>query len=698
MTVEQLGAAPEARSRTATVIAACVRYTWPTAIVVAAAAAAARGWLAMRIPVPWIMTDELIYRELADSFAHTGHLTFRGESIGLVSLYPVVLAPLWRAGSVALAYDLSKVVNVLAMTTTSLLVFLWGQRVVGLRYAAAAFGLSLLMPAFLYTGEIMSENLAMPAFVLAAFAVWLALKDPRLARQAAALGAVGLLCVVRLEGVVLVPIWVTSIALAAAFTAESGRGRAVLRAFRPYWPSAAVALVVAAAYLLATLARGRHPLGFYQGALNSPYSAGSLALWFAYHLAELSIAVGLVPAAALLLALRAAARRRLDPGQAGLVAVTAASVAWLAAVAGTWASWHGDGIRERYAFYAVPLVLLTFVVFLERAAPSRRVALAAGLVACVAPVALPLPRLLGYGVLSKAPSLDGLRWLTDRSSLDAARPVLAAFAVAAVAVLVLRFRHRAAVAVAFVAGVFLVNTIAGTALAEDLSGRIMRSSQASSWVDRRLGAGADVGVVWTGSVDPNWLWQVEFWNRSVRRVYYVGQREPGLLPVHELAFDRSGEVRVDGRPLPVQAVVTALTFRFDAPVLAWRPNALALVRMTPATRATLIVTGLYGDSWTGPVFTYTKPGCHGVSRLIFVFRSRSAAPPQTVVARQAGRVVGRGRVRPGGQLFLRAPLTRADECTLQFEITPTWIPAESVAGSSDTRSLGLIYQKVVQVP
>jgi hypothetical protein len=39
----------------------------------------------------------------------------RGEHIGLVILYPVVLAPLWRARSTALSFDLSKALNIAAM-------------------------------------------------------------------------------------------------------------------------------------------------------------------------------------------------------------------------------------------------------------------------------------------------------------------------------------------------------------------------------------------------------------------------------------------------------------------------------------------------------------------------------------------------------------------------------------------------------
>src|SRR5512133_509125 len=89
---------------------------WFLVLAVGVLAAMGRTLIALQLPAPWIMSDELIYRDLASSFAQTGKLLVRGESIGLVSLYPILLAPLWRAGSIAASFDLSKVVNVVAMT------------------------------------------------------------------------------------------------------------------------------------------------------------------------------------------------------------------------------------------------------------------------------------------------------------------------------------------------------------------------------------------------------------------------------------------------------------------------------------------------------------------------------------------------------------------------------------------------------
>ena len=53
--------------------------------------------LARRIVAPWIMVDEIVYSELAKSFAAHGHFLVRGvPSRGYGFVYPVLIAPAWR--------------------------------------------------------------------------------------------------------------------------------------------------------------------------------------------------------------------------------------------------------------------------------------------------------------------------------------------------------------------------------------------------------------------------------------------------------------------------------------------------------------------------------------------------------------------------------------------------------------------------
>src|SRR5204863_6398054 len=56
------------------------------------------------------------------------------------------------------------------------------------------------------------------------------------------------------------------------------------------------------------------------------------------------------------------------------------------------------------------------------------------------------------------------------------------------------------------------------------------SSGEHSWIDDAVGGDADVGYLYGTSTDlfaeASLLWQTEFWNRSIKRVYNLGSPEP----------------------------------------------------------------------------------------------------------------------------------------------------------------------------
>ena len=57
--------------------------------------ACASGWPAGS-PTPWIMVDELIYSEMAKSFASSGHFLVRDAPSDVVSVaYPALISPAW---------------------------------------------------------------------------------------------------------------------------------------------------------------------------------------------------------------------------------------------------------------------------------------------------------------------------------------------------------------------------------------------------------------------------------------------------------------------------------------------------------------------------------------------------------------------------------------------------------------------------
>ena len=70
-------------------------WVWLTAIVVVSIVV--RIALARRMVAPWIMIDEIVYSELAKSFASHGQFLVRDvPSHGYGFVYPVLIAPAWR--------------------------------------------------------------------------------------------------------------------------------------------------------------------------------------------------------------------------------------------------------------------------------------------------------------------------------------------------------------------------------------------------------------------------------------------------------------------------------------------------------------------------------------------------------------------------------------------------------------------------
>ena len=65
---------------------------------------------------------------MAKSFAASGHFLFRTQPSPIFSLYPALIAPAWRAGSMHTTYELAKSINVLAMTAAAVPFYVWARR------------------------------------------------------------------------------------------------------------------------------------------------------------------------------------------------------------------------------------------------------------------------------------------------------------------------------------------------------------------------------------------------------------------------------------------------------------------------------------------------------------------------------------------------------------------------------------------
>lgn len=536
-------------------------------LVVAAAAllfAAGRA-----IPTPWILIDELLHAELA---RHP--YSVRGHHLTVSWTYPALLHPF------ASSYGAMKAVNAVVVSLTAVPVFLWARRLVSDLSAVAAAALTLLLPSLLFSSTLMLENLFLPLFVLACFAIAVALERPTIGRQALALAAIGLASATRVQGLLLVPVLV-----ACALT---------LRRVRVLWPALAVC-ALAALGVLGKLAAGG--LGVYEHTRSAHYAAGPIAGWFVRSAGELSLAVGIVPVAALL-ALRAQTLR-----ERAFVAVTAWTTLALLALAAAAASWEPAGMKERYLLEAMPLLLLALVVWLERGAPRSWWLAAAP---AVLAVVLPFHRLFGE------PSLLGNAWGLIPFERSGHAFVLA---LAGACVAVLLFWKAPRAAAVGVALYLAVSTVVVWATIRDQSRTVLALSGLGQrdWVDAAVGRDARVTYLNATAYEQEtaehrwfeqWVpvWETEFWNRSFAGVLTLANAdEPAPFFQEHAALDwRSGAVSaaapqyllVDPRFRPVGSLVAS-------------SGKLLLYRPTGSLRLASVTEGVHADGTTTGLAAYT---------------------------------------------------------------------------------------------
>ena len=99
------------------------------------------------------MIDELIYSELAKSFADSGDFLIRGAASGFRNVaYPALIAPAWLAGSMESAYAFANGDQRRADGARGASGLPLGQAADDPGYALLAAVLVLLMPSLNYTG------------------------------------------------------------------------------------------------------------------------------------------------------------------------------------------------------------------------------------------------------------------------------------------------------------------------------------------------------------------------------------------------------------------------------------------------------------------------------------------------------------------------------------------------------------------
>jgi Dolichyl-phosphate-mannose-protein mannosyltransferase len=693
-------AAQSPRTRALELVRAVPMWAWVAGLVVVSAGI--RYALARRIVAPWIMVDELVYSELAKSFADAGRFLLRGEHTAAYGLvYPALLSPAWALFErIPQAYAAAKAINSVVVSLAAVPAYLLARRVCSRPYAFAAAVLAMSVPTLLFAGMLMTENAFYPAFLLAALAMVLWLERPDLRRTLFLFGAFVLAYLTRAQAVAILPAVATAPFLVS--------GRRALREFRWFFAAGAAAVLLVVVVQLARGASIFGVFGAYEVAGHAGYTAGEVVRWWLYHWEELILSLGVVPFVALVV-LAVTMRGRPRSERAFLAAAVTLSF-WLVLEVAAFASEQSLRVEERNMFYVAPLFLTALMLWVERGCPRPRlVAYSAAGIAVAAVTVLPYTKLIGLPAVSDttalvalwsiAPSFGGignLHWVVLVASLGAVLLFLFVPVRYALVVPLLVFVYFG-ISQKQVEGKYRQASIL------DLFQGITAADP--DWVDRAVGHDADVSLIWSGNTDKYSVWENEFFNRSVRRFYYTGSPLQGDLPEQPLTTDpETGLMRgPDGEVVDADYVLTDGTVDVGGRVVAQDARkGIVLRRVFGPLRQVSQVDGLYPqDTWSGREVTYRRHDCSGGSVVVTLQSDPSLfTKPTTVVASVGGREVARAQVAPTATKLLSVPLEQQGQsCVVRFAVSPTAVPKVVTKGQNpDPRELGVHFTRFTYQP
>jgi hypothetical protein len=669
---------------------------WAWLVTIVAVSFLFRAWLARGMLGPFIMVDELIYAELAKSFADSLTFAVRGiATTGYGALYPVLIAPGYAAfDRVPDAYAAIKTINSLLMSLAAIPAYFLARRVVGKGLSLAAAVLAVAVPSMVYTATVMTENAFYPVFLLATLALVTLLERPTTLRYAGFFAALTLAYLTRTQAIVIAAAAVTAPVLIAAWTPRAFR--ATLRSF--VWLYAVFAggsvLVVGA-----QVSRGRQLsdlLGAYSVVGTSSYDVGKALHFVVYHVAELDLYLGVIPfAVAIVLTARA---RSLDRPLQVLLAATVSLLVWCAIVVGTFASRFADRIQERNMFVVAPLFLILVLAWIERGAPRPRVtSIVAATASALLLLAIPFERFVTTSAVSDTLML--LPWWAILAHGWTTRIGLLAFlggVAFAVAFLIVPVRYALILpAIVLTYWVVALKPIwfgpYPYGFKQAGAGALFQGIRGAprDWIDRAVPSDEEVAVLWTKAADRFTVNVNEFFNRRVGQVYYTKAPTDGGIGEIPVTVDATGVVRTaDGRAIhPAYILADGSVEPNAVPVARDRLLAMTVWKLDgPLVLAKTVTTGLYPDTWSGPRVTWTREHCAGGSLTVSLSGDAELLPDGNTVTASTGR---RARVVPNRLTTLRVPLSsRRGRCSVAFDVAPTAIPSEVIAGSADDRILG----------
>lgn len=567
--------------------------------------------LALRSPSPWIVPDEIIYSELAKSMAEGGPPAIRDEVSFAYGLgYPALLAPVWAIfEDVPTAYVVAKVLNAFVLSFTAVPAYFLARRFVLETTALLIAALSIAVPSMLYAGTLMTEVALYPAFVLALLAMTAALERSTLRTQMGAVGAIAVASAIKMSAAVLF------LAYAAAIVVYhwlDTRERLIWHMrLRAYWPTWIVLVAGLAGVIALAVALGRSPvdaLGAYAVVLAN-IDLSALPWWALLHLAELDLYVAVIPFAATLGVIWRGIHVAANDRERLFVALTLTTCTAVIGVVAAFASTSSPAgtdypenvarLHERGIFFLAPLFFIGLAMTISAPVLPRRNLLVTGIVAGCLPALIPLDR---FVELAYFQAMALFPWIENRHTL----PWPLGYLVLAGALATLYVvRARIKLIVVAIVLLFATTTLSAHHGMESASSwardQAWGPTAGSGWIDAAVGA-RTVSVLWAeptirdfAQIVPRHriVWQGEFFNRSVTRVYELGPPMPYGLPATRVRLEGRRVVLLNGRAAPLgEFVLVPCYVRVAGVPIARDPSTgAAVVRVSHPVRATVLEPG-----------------------------------------------------------------------------------------------------------
>jgi hypothetical protein len=564
---------------------------------------------------PWLFGDELELAQLSRSIADNGHAARRGEAHSFNTLWTYVIAPAWLIDDVHTAYATVKYIAVFVMTATAFPAYRLARLIVGRRPALFVAAASAAIPALAYSSMIVEEPLAYPYATLCLYLILRVLIAPSRWWIVGAALASAIAPLVRGELAVVPAVF----ALAAVFLAWRSEWMTQRRAAwtASDWIGFAVLLIGAGAIISAVL--GHRSLEWDIATRIYKDRVLDLGLNAA---GALTIGLGVLPVVAGLAALwRVPGEPRLRELQAFRSLLLAAIVGfglYTAVKAAYVSTTFGTYTYERNLIYLAPLLFAGTALWLER---RRLHPVAVGLSATfVLVMLLTTPYEMGQDISYNAPGLAILQQANRHLSVDvdlARAGLLALLAVSTALLLAPRVLRRGTA--------WLALAVAGGVVAWNLTGELAFASASNraadrfddnlrrpfTWVDDVTGGAPAVYIGQRMYPDQNGEWLLEFWNRSIQRVFSLDGTAQGPGPTRTPDARPADGVlsHSPGFPYVVEEVgidvagteVARHRHVAGGHLVPWR-----LIRVDQPLRLRASVTGIYPDGWSGPTSAYTR--------------------------------------------------------------------------------------------